>query len=120
MRKRQKSVKNGEQNKTSEADYKPRYVRTSSRMEKKTSAIKTTMNLIELRQAIIRMVSAIDDESYLLAIRTILESKANESVYKLSRYQIREIRESRRQVQSGQTISNEDLQKEVRKWLRTN
>ena len=78
-----------------------------------------TMSTVELRHSIIKMLSQIDDASFLKAIKTIVESKANEDVYKLSDFQQNRIEESREQVKLGQTISDDALQKEIKQWLGT-
>ncbi len=77
------------------------------------------MSTVELRHIIIEKLSQIDDASFLKAIKTIVESKANEDVYKLSDFQKKRIEESREQVKLGQTISNEAIQKEIKQWLNT-
>jgi hypothetical protein len=77
------------------------------------------MSTVELRHTIIEKLSHIEDASFLKAIKTIVESKANEDVYKLSDFQKKRINASREQVKNGQTISNEALQKEIKQWLST-
>jgi predicted transcriptional regulator len=77
------------------------------------------MSIVELRHTIIEMLSQIDDASFLKAIKTIVESKANEDFYKLSDFQKKRIKAGREQVKLGQTISNDDLQKEIKQWLST-
>lgn len=75
------------------------------------------MSTIELRHIITEQLSHIDDVSFLNAIKTIIESKVSEVTYKLSDFQKKRIDLARQQLKSGQTISNEDLQKEVDQWL---
>jgi hypothetical protein len=75
------------------------------------------MSTIELRKHIIKKLSLIDDDSFLKAIKTIIESKVNEGVYQLSDFQKKRIESARSQLKKGQTISNDDLQKEVGQWL---
>ena len=75
------------------------------------------MSTVELRHIIIEKLSNIDDISFLKAIKTIVESKADEKVYQLSDFQKKRIGASREQVKKGQTISNEALDKEVLQWL---
>jgi hypothetical protein len=77
------------------------------------------MSTIELRHHIIEKLSLIDDDSFLKAIQTIIESKVNEGVYKLSDFQKKRVDSGRKQVRKGQTISNEVLQKEIDQWLNT-
>jgi len=77
------------------------------------------MSTIELRHYIIEKLSQISDDSFLKAIKTLVESKANEGVYKLSDFQKKRVELGREQLRKGQTISNDDLQKEIDQWLNT-
>ena len=77
------------------------------------------MSTIELRHSIIEKLSLIDDTSFLKAIKTIVESKVSERVYKLSDFQKNRIESGREQLKKGQTISNDVLQKEIDQWLNT-
>ena len=77
------------------------------------------MSTVELRKTIIENLSLIDDNSFLKAINTIVESKANEEVYKLSDFEKKRVIAGREQVKNGQTVSNDALQKEIRQWLST-
>ena len=77
------------------------------------------MSTIELRHIIIEKLSLIDDASFLKAIKTIVESKVSERVYKLSDFQKNRIESGREQLRKGQTISNDVLQKEIGQWLNT-
>jgi hypothetical protein len=77
------------------------------------------MSTIELRHIIIEKLSLIDDASFLKAIKTIVESKVSERVYKLSDFQKNRIEAGREQLRKGQTISNDVLQKEIGQWLNT-
>jgi hypothetical protein len=64
-------------------------------------------------------ISLIDDEPFLVAIKTILDSKVTSSVYQLSNFQKERISLGREQLKNGQVISNEDLQSEIDQWLST-
>jgi hypothetical protein len=77
------------------------------------------MSTIELRHIIIEKLSLIDDTTFLKAIKTIVESKVSERVYKLSDFQKKRIESGREQLRKGQTISNDVLQKEIDQWLNT-
>jgi hypothetical protein len=77
------------------------------------------MSTVELRHHIIEKLLLIDDDSFLKANKTIIESKVNESVYKLSDYQKSRIESGRKQLKKGQSISNDTLQKEIDLWLNT-
>lgn len=77
------------------------------------------MSTIELRHIINEHLSHIDDVSFLNALKTIIESKASEGIYRLSDYQKKRINLARQQLKIGQTISHDDLQKEIDQWLST-
>ncbi len=77
------------------------------------------MSTVELRHMIIEKLSLIDDVSFLKAIKTIIESKAEERVYQLSESQKKRIEAGREQARKGKTISHDALQKEVTEWLST-
>jgi hypothetical protein len=75
------------------------------------------MGTIELRHIITEKLSRIEDVSFLNAIKTIIESKVFEGTYKLSDYQKNRIDSARQQIKNRQTISHDDLQKEIDQWL---
>jgi predicted transcriptional regulator len=75
------------------------------------------MSTVELRNSIMEQLSLIEDASFLNALRTIIASKVSDSVYELSDFQKKRIELGRQQVEDGQTISHEDLQKEIDQWL---
>jgi hypothetical protein len=77
------------------------------------------MSTIELRHHIIEKLSLIEDDSFLKAIKTIVESKVNEGIYKLSDFQKKRVESGRDQVKKGHSISNDVLQKEIDQWLNT-
>lgn len=75
------------------------------------------MSAIELRHIITEHLSHIDDPSFLNALKTIIESKISSSTYKLSEYQIDRITAARQELADGNTISHDDVQNEINKWL---
>jgi len=75
------------------------------------------MSTLELRHIINEHLSHIEDVSFLNALKTIIESKALNGVYQLSDYQKERINSAREQLKKGQTISNDDVQKEIEQWL---
>lgn len=77
------------------------------------------MNTVELRQSINEKISLIEDESFLVAIKTIIDSKVSSTIYKLSNFQKERISLGREQLENGQVISNDDLQSEIDQWLST-
>ena len=77
------------------------------------------MSTIELRHHIIEKLSLIEDDSFLKAIKTIVESKVNEGIYKLSDFQKKRVESGRDQLKKGHSISNDVLRKEINQWLNT-
>jgi hypothetical protein len=75
------------------------------------------MSTIELRQLINEQLSHIEDVSFLNAIKTIVESKVSKSTYQLSDYQKERMVLARQQLKNGETISHQDIQKEIDQWL---
>jgi hypothetical protein len=75
------------------------------------------MSTTELRHKITEQLSHIDDVSFLNAIKTIIESKVSERIYKLNDYQKNRVDSARQQLKNKHTISHDDLQKEIDQWL---
>jgi hypothetical protein len=104
-------------------NYQPSYYFHSTQEKirnKKVKFVKNkVMSTVELRHMIIEKLSLIDDVSFLKAIKTIIESKAEERVYQLSDSQKKRIEAGREQARKGNTISQDALQKEVTEWLST-
>jgi hypothetical protein len=53
----------------------------------------------------------------LSALKTIIESKISSGIYKLSDYEKERIYLAREALKNGQTISHENVQKEIDQWL---
>ncbi len=66
---------------------------------------------------LIHRISEINDISFLEAIKTILDGKAEDSSLVLSDEQRLEIIESKKEIAQGLLIDNEDLDKEIKGWL---
>ena len=75
------------------------------------------MSTIELREKIISQLANINDTSFLRAIKVLIDTKVEKEVYRLSDYQKERIRLGREQLKKGQTISHDELQKEINQWL---
>jgi hypothetical protein len=74
------------------------------------------MTAIELKQILIHRIAEINDESFLKAIKTILDSKIQFNTIKLTKAQISEINESKNQIDKGLFIEQSELDKEFNKW----
>lgn len=75
------------------------------------------MTTIELKKVLIHRISEINDISFLKAIKTILDSKTETEILSLTAEQRFEILESRKEIENGQFIEQELLDKKVTNWL---
>jgi phosphotransacetylase len=72
------------------------------------------MTTIELKKSLIQRIGEINDESFLKAIKTILDSKAQERILILNQSQINEIVESKKQKLY---TDQDELDQKFEKWL---
>jgi hypothetical protein len=75
------------------------------------------MSTVELRHIISEQLLQIEDESFLNALKTIVESKISGGTYKLNEYEKERIFLAREELKNGQTISHENLQTEIIQWF---
>ncbi len=75
------------------------------------------MSTTELKHIITEQLMHINDISFLNKIKEIIESKLSEELYPLSNYQKERVKAARQELNNQQTISNNDLHKEVNQWL---
>lgn len=74
------------------------------------------MTTIELKKQLINRISEIDDESFLQAIKTILDSKTQSQVITLTKAQRQEIDESKKQIEAGEFIEQDELDQKFNQW----
>jgi len=75
------------------------------------------MNAIELKNLLIQRISEISDISFLEAIKTILDSKLESTVFPLTIEQRDEILASKKEIEQGLYIEDAALEKEINGWL---
>lgn len=76
------------------------------------------MSTVELRHIIAEQLSQIEDVTFLEAIKTIIDSKISGGIYQLSDFQKERIDCARVELKNYQTISHNEVQKEINKWLK--
>ncbi len=85
------------------------------------------MSTIELKEILKSKIDEIDDEAFLSAINTILESKSKSSksynqdlqkIIILSEQQKKEIQDSQKEYLEGNYVENDTLNEEMERWLR--
>lgn len=75
------------------------------------------MTAIELKKLLVHRIAEINDESFLNAIKTILDSKSQSQILMLTKEQRIDIIESKKQIEQGLFIEQEEMDKEFTKWL---
>jgi hypothetical protein len=75
------------------------------------------MSTSQLKNALIQRISEIEDKSFLEAIKTILDSKTDSRVMNLTSEITSEIIESKKEIEQGLFINNNQIEKEMDKWL---
>lgn len=76
------------------------------------------MKTTELKNILIHQISEIEDVSFLEAIKTIVDSKMNSEVLTLTQEQKDEIMASKKEIEEGKYIEQDDLDKEIIEWLK--
>lgn len=85
------------------------------------------MSTIELKNLLISKIAGIDDEAFLSAINTILDSKAKstksnnpdlQKIIILTEQQKKEIQNSQKEYSEGHYVDNDSVNEEMEKWLR--
>ncbi len=75
------------------------------------------MTAVELKKALISGITEIDDESFLKALKTIVDLKTSNQVISLSPEQLDEITESKRDIEQGNFIQQSELDNVFDQWL---
>ena len=75
------------------------------------------MTSIALTKLLINRIAEINDVSFLNALKTILDAKTQTQTLSLTSEQRFEIIESRKEIESGLFVEQDELDKEFIKWL---
>lgn len=76
------------------------------------------MTTIELKNILIHKIAAINDTSFLNAIKTIVDTKSETIVYKTSAEQRAKIEKGMNQIKKGEYYTDEQIGSEINKWLK--
>ena len=76
-----------------------------------------TMTTMELKKKVIRRIYTLEDDLLLEEISKMVGVENNAGTYYLSEEQKKAVKEARQQYSRGEYISNEELEKEIEKWL---
>lgn len=77
------------------------------------------MKALDLKNVLIHQIGEINDISFLSALKTIIDSKANNKVIKLTEKQKEEIIASKKEIEQGLYVENILMEKEIETWLKT-
>ncbi|HLN75217.1 MAG: hypothetical protein ACM3O8_10860 [Methylococcaceae bacterium] len=75
------------------------------------------MTALELKKHLIHRIAEINDESFLDAIKTILDSKSQSQQLMLSKEQREEIMKSKEQIKQGQYLEQAEMDEKFNQWL---
>ena len=75
------------------------------------------MTTVELKKYLVSRISEINDEAFLEAIKTILDSKSQSQILPLTEDQRLEIMESKKQIEQGLFLGDAEMGQEFEKWL---
>lgn len=75
------------------------------------------MDTAELKIDLIKKITSITDEIKLREILQLLEFQADKSMFETSKEDKKAIMEVRRQIAEGEILTNEEVQKEIKKCL---
>ena len=73
------------------------------------------MTAIALKKYLVSRINLIDDDSVLDKIKKIVEKE--EKVYVLSDYQLDKLAKSRKQIEDGHFLTQDEMDKKVEEWL---
>ena len=72
------------------------------------------MTAIALKKYLVSRINLIDDDSVLDKIKKIVEKE--EKVYVLSDYQLDKLAKSRKQIEDGNFLTQDEMDKKVEEW----
>ncbi|HUH72958.1 MAG TPA: hypothetical protein VLZ75_01000 [Chitinophagales bacterium] len=75
------------------------------------------MTRVELKKHLIQKITEINDESFLNAIKTILDSKSNSQILKLTDAQSSDIAESKKEIKKGLYVEQAEMDIKFNEWL---
>ena len=75
------------------------------------------MTTLEIKKQIIQKLQSIDDISFLEAVKKIIDTKAEEEVFYINEELEKKLVERDKHMDEGNTIENDDVFNETKKWL---
>ena len=75
------------------------------------------MTTVELKNILIHQIAGINDKTFLNAIKIMIEKNSESAIYKTTFEQQNRIKEGREQIANGEFVTNDQVEKEIDKWL---
>jgi predicted transcriptional regulator len=76
------------------------------------------MSTEEIKNQLYEGIENIDDNEFLMTIKELIDQKySTSSIPKLSDWQIQMIKESEKQIENGEFLTNDEVEKLIDKWL---
>ena len=75
------------------------------------------MTTIELKDILIHKIAAINDKSFLAAMNTIIDTKSEKLIFKTTPEQRQRIKEGQEQLARKESLSNDQVEADIDKWL---
>lgn len=75
------------------------------------------MTTVELKNFLIQRIAVIEDKTFLTAIKTIIETKSETTIYQTTAEKRVKIMEGKNQIAKGESFTNEQVEAEIDKWL---
>jgi hypothetical protein len=78
------------------------------------------MTTMQLKKTLMYQIADIEDITFLNALKTIIETKTKSDIIHLRSEQRDEIIRSKKEIENGDFINQEELNQEFEKWLNVN
>jgi predicted transcriptional regulator len=76
------------------------------------------MSTAELKNLLIHRIAAINDKTLLDAIKALIDTKSEQPIYQTTPEQRRSIEEGQAQIERGEYLTNDQVEKEIDQWLK--
>lgn len=74
------------------------------------------MTAVELKKVLISRIADIEDESFLMALKTILDATKASQVIMLTQEQRAEIKESKKDIEAGRFVEQSEIDNLFNQW----
>jgi hypothetical protein len=76
------------------------------------------MSTAELKNLLIHQIAAINDKTLLNSIKALIDTKSEKPIYQTTPEQRISIEEGEKQIERGEYLTNDQVEKEIDQWLK--